>query len=364
MPLLPAMPEGITPEWLTQILHEGGTLAPDTEIVEIAREPVGEGVGMMSELLRLIPTYGGNKGDAPSSIIAKYPSQIPANREIATTYNFYEREVRYFAELAPLTTAACPNTYFTHIDGENFIILMEDMADYEVGNQAIGATLAQTEIGLDEMAKLHAAFWEKTSDIEWIPHVANSFHATNMQTLTPMAWDTMTTTFATLFPDALLAKRDDFLASIPALQAYTGRPPITLAHGDFRMENLLFGTKPQQYAMAIIDWQAPLLGRGMQDVTLLMGQSTQTDVRRAHERALLLRYLSALAALGVTGYSFEEAWGDYRHTHLYNWAYTSVVAGTMDTSNERTFAWMSQMIARQVATTMDLNLLDLLPFTG
>ncbi len=130
------------------------------------------------------------------------------------------------------------------------------------------------------------------------------------------------------------------------------------------MENFLYGTKPEHHRMAIVDWQGPLLARGMQDVALLLGQSTQIEVRRAHERPLLQRYLDGLADLGVTDYSLEEAWDDYRHTLLHHWTYMTVVAGTLDASNERAFAWMSQMVARQVAATDDLGLLELLPFAG
>ena len=107
-----------------------------------------------------------------------------------------------------------------------------------------------------------------------------------------------------------------------------------------------------------------MLGRGMMDVTLLMGQSTQTEVRRTHERLLVQRYLDGLAELGVKNYGFDEAWDDYRHAHLHSWVYAIVVAGTLDASNERAFAWISQMLARQLATTDDLDLLDLLPFAG
>lgn len=359
---LPPIPEGITPEWLTLRLRANGTLSTHSSIVGLKREPIGEDVAMMSSLFRLTPTYANDLGGAaPASFIVKYPAKNSAHRDIASAYNFYEREVRFFAELAPLTTARCPATFLAQMDGDDFIIVMEDLGDYDVGNQTAGATLAQTELALDELAKLHATFWEKTAGIDWIPRVSNSFHATNMQTLAPLGWDNMASNFAALFPDGFHDKRDDFLSSIPALQAYTDRPPITLAHGDFRMTNLLFGAKPEHQPLAIIDWQG-LIGRGMQDVTLLMGQSTQTNIRREHERALVQRYVDKLASQGVVGYAFDEAWDDYRHTHLHNWAYTSVVAGTLDVSNEKTVAWMSKMIARQVATTEDLGLLDLLPF--
>lgn len=361
---LPPMPQGITPGWLTRALQEQGILAKDVSISALEVGQVGEGVGMMSELSRLTPTYDGPAGGAPGSFIAKYPSQNPTNRQIAMSFNLYEREVRYFAELDALTTAVCPNTYLTELDGDNFIILMEDMADYRVGNQIVGATLEETQMAIDELAKLHAAFWNRVDEISWIPHVFGSQHAANMQAGTEAGWDAMVSLFGDYLTVPVLAMPGDFQTSIAPLQAYLDRPPLTLAHGDFRMENFLYGTAPGHHPMVIIDWQGPLLGRGMQDVALLLGHSTQTEVRRNHEQSLLKRYLEGLAGLGVKGYGFDEAWQDYRHAHLYNWAYTTVVAGTLDATNERGYAWMSQMIARQVATTEDLGLLDMLPFTG
>ena len=359
---LPPMPAGLTPAWLTQALRGNGVLAPDVAIEVLEVRQVGEGVGMMSELSRLVPTYAGAADGAPASFIAKYPSQNPTNRQIAMSFNLYEREVRYFAELDPLTTAVCPAAYLTELDGDNFVILMEDMADYRVGDQIVGATLEETEIAIDELAKLHAAFWEQVDGIAWIPHVCGSQHARNMQMGTVSGWDQMASVFGDALSEPVLAARADIQRAVAPLQAFLDRPPITLAHGDFRMENLLYGTAPGHHPMAIIDWQGPLLGRGMQDVTLLLGQSTQTEVRRRHERELLERYVDGLARLGVWGYDLDEAWQDYRHGQLYNWAYTTVVAGTLDAGNERAFAWMSQMIARQVAVTEDLGLLELLPF--
>ena len=358
------MPEGITPEWLTEVLRGNGVLAQDVAITRLQVGQVGEGVGMMSELSRLIPSYDGAAGGAPRSFIAKYPSRNPTNRQVAMSYNLYEREVRYFAELDALTTANCPATYLTELDGDNFIILMEDMGDYRVGNQIVGATLEEAELAIDELAKLHAAFWNRVDAIAWIPHVSGSQHAANMHTGTEAGWPAMVSLFGDFLSAPVRAMRTDFQASIAPLQAYLDRPPVTLAHGDFRMENFLYGTEPGHHPMAILDWQGPLLGRGIQDVCLLLGQSAQTGVRRSHEQDLLERYLGGLARLGVQGYGFDEAWADYRHGHLYNWAYTTVVAGTLDATNERGFAWMSRMIARQVATTEDLGLLDLLPFTG
>ena len=72
---------------------------------------------------------------------------------------------------------------------------MEDLSDYHIGDQIIGATLADTTTCIDELAKLHASFWNKVADIDWLPHIAGSQHAMNMQVGAQAGWDTMLKVF-------------------------------------------------------------------------------------------------------------------------------------------------------------------------
>jgi aminoglycoside phosphotransferase (APT) family kinase protein len=136
--------------------------------------------------------------------------------------------------------------------------------------------------------------------------------------------------------------------------------PVTLCHGDYRMENLLYGIKPEHDPIVVLDWQGPLRARGMNDVALFTGQSTKTEVRRDHERTLLERYMAGLAERGVAGLEWDAVWEDYRRSMLYNWVYVTVVAGTLDASNETAFAWMKEMVARQSAVSEDLEVFQLL----
>jgi hypothetical protein len=355
---LPAFPSGFTADFFEQVLPSG-FLRSGENIVSVEQSPLGEGTGMMAEISRIRLGVEGNSGARSASLVAKYSSQNPTNREIALLYNLYERESRYFSELDPLTDARCPEIYFTALDGENLVILMEDMSDYDVGSQVIGATLEQTTLAIDELAKLHGSFWQKVDGLDWVPGIAGSYHADNMNNLANMGWDVMVSAFSV--PAHINQHRDAFLAAIPALQAQQMSDPLTLCHGDFRMENLLYGAEPGHHPVAVIDWQGPLKGRGMFDVALFLGQSTKTEVRREHEKSLLERYVSGLAAAGVSGLNMADVWADYRRTQLYDWVYAAVVAGTLDSSNEAAFAWMSQMIDRQVKVSEDLDLFDLLP---
>ncbi len=358
---LPQLPRGFTPEFLTSILHDHGALPAGGRVAAIRTAPIGEGTGMMAELTRLTVTYEGDPGDAPPSFIAKYASQNETNRRIALSYNLYERETRFVSELGPETGVRIPRVYYSGCDEDRFLILMEDMTDYKVGSQVAGATLRQTKLAIGELAKLHSAFWNRVDELDWVPHIADSYHADNMKALAVEGFDAVMERFGQFVPDHLPGRRETFLEAITVLQRQMDTPPITLCHGDFRMENLLYGYRPGHHPVVTLDWQGPLRGRGMNDVALFLGQSSRTEVRRQHERSLLDQYVAGLESGGVTGLTREAVWRDYRESILYNWVYVSVVAGTLDTSNEKAYAWMSQMVARQSKASDDLKVFELLP---
>jgi len=357
---LPNFPDGLTPEFLTLLLVES-LLADGGRVTEVVSSPMAEGAGMMAEIAKLMVTYENAPANLPTSIVAKFASSNPTNREIALSYNVYEREARYYSELDPRTEAVGPQIYFSQIDGENLLILMEDLSDYEVGSQIAGATLEQTELAIDELAKLHGAFWGRVETLDWVPGIADSYHADTMLALALAGWDKMVDTYGNLISEYTRGQKDAFLSAIPALQKERNTQPRTLCHGDFRMENLLYGTRPGQHPVVVIDWQGPLRCHGMFDVALFLGQSTKTMVRREHELALLQRYTEGLERAGVDTLDASGVWEDYRRTMLYDWVYTAVVTGSLDVTNETTSAWMAKMVARQSAASEDLNVFELLP---
>ncbi|MEC8644980.1 MAG: phosphotransferase [Pseudomonadota bacterium] len=357
---LPKFPEGFSADFLNLTLSEK-FLPPGISIQEVSTEPLAEGTGMMADISKLTLKYNTEPSHLPLSVIAKYASENSTNREVAMNMNLYERETRFADELDPQTDARCPAFYFCALDGDNFLILMEDLSDYEVGDQAIGANLEQTELAIDELAKLHSAFWDKTSTLKWVPGIAKSYHADNMRNWSRTGWDPMVKAFGEFVPESVRDHRDRFLESVPALQLERMSGPNTLCHGDFRMPNLLFGVDPGHHPLAILDWQGPLIAKGMFDVALLLGQNTKTEIRQKEEKQLLDRYREGLKKHGVEGLTSKFIWDDYRRCILYNWVYAAVVAGTLDPTNEAGEAWMGQMVARQSSASEDLEVFDLLP---
>ncbi len=363
---LPQMPGGLTAEWLNDALFNSAllnskmanaSLPTTSRIVAVSQSGVGDGVGMMSELSRLNLTWSTPSPGLPTSLIAKYASTNPTNRAAANGFHVYEREVRYFLEVDAVTTMRTPRYYFARLESDNYLLLMEDLGEYRIGSQASGAGLDDTTLAIDQLARLHAPFWEKIEGLDWVPHIEGSYHAHALQMMATNGWDPMVHAFGEHVPASVRAGRDGVLAAIPALQKQMNTGPVTLVHGDFRMDNLLFGQQPGQDPIVILDWQGPLKAKGIVDVAVLLGQNSLIETRRIHERDLVRRYVDLLQSFGVN-YSFAIAWEDYLDALLYQWCYCATITGSLDGSNPKSRAWMSQCVARQCAATVDHNLLS------
>ena len=359
----PLRPNDITNEWLTAALQAGGVLPADGSVAGMQRRPVGEGVGMLGLIEVVTPTYSGNAASAPKSVVVKYPTEVEGNLVVATTFNVYQREVLFCQRLAPKAGMRVPTVFFSAFNGQtSFIIVMEDLSEYTMGDQVEGCSIARAELAMSELAKLHGSFWGKVDvpEYDFIPYHFPTIHSDAMLAGARAGWDVMASIFGDLISDELKANKDRFLDAVPKLQEWLVQRPNTLIHGDFRMDNLMFGTKPEHSPLAVIDFQGTLRCKGIQDVAYLLSHNMDPTECRANERRLVELWHAGLVANGVTGYSADQAWDDYKRAVLYLWVYVAVIAGTLDPSNERGKAFMGAMVSRASRAISDLGLMALL----
>jgi hypothetical protein len=355
---LPQSPEDLTPAWITAALRAGEL---DVEVSSANVRSFGEGAGMLSRLVRVELEYA--TGHGPRSVVVKMPTPNEANRQTAINFHNYRREVLFYRDLANQTAARMPIVHYADIIGDDqFVLVMEDLGGYRLGDQVIGATAEEARLAMTAMAELHAPFWDRVDgpEFEFIPPHYRSYHADALHQGAIAVWDNMVSVAGDALPAEMAALKDRFLAALPRLQEWITASPRTIVQGDFRMDNLFFGQSPDQAPIAICDWQAPLRCKGAHDIANFLSQSLATDVRREHERELVALWQSGLVEGGVTGYSAEQAWEDYRRAVLVLWTYVTVIAGIIDPSNERGKAWIVEMVRRASATILDLNIIDLL----
>jgi hypothetical protein len=97
---------------------------------------------------------------------------------------------------------------------------------------------------------------------------------------------------------------------VVSVAMYSG-PPRTLIHNDVQGGNLLVAEDGEQ-SLAILDWQLTTPARPGPDLAGFLVGHLETTERRRHENRLLEMYYSVLIQHGITGYSFEQCWDDYR----------------------------------------------------
>lgn len=84
-------PTDLTAQWLTEILGAGTVESWDTERI---------GTGQMSECYRVTLRYAdGSTG--PASVVLKVAAAEPTSRETGLNLGLYEREVRFYTDIAP-----------------------------------------------------------------------------------------------------------------------------------------------------------------------------------------------------------------------------------------------------------------------
>lgn len=109
----------------------------------------------------------------------------------------------------------------------------------------------------------------------------------------------------------------------------------------------------------MIDFQLSTRYVGPWDAANLIGGSMDADSRRQHETTLMESYHSALVEHGVTGYSLEQCWDDYRMS-LLQMCVASVAVSDLQGGNDRGDELMDHLILRPILSAAEQNVGELL----
>jgi hypothetical protein len=290
-------PDLLTPDWLSEVLRR--------PISGVEHQPIG--TGQMCDSLRLTLDVD---DDGPTTVVAKLPAADPTSRNTALALRSYEIEVRFYQQLAPELPIRTPHVHHADIDvaTASFVLLLEDLAPAEQGDQLAGCTLAEAQLAVDELVRLHAPRWDDPAlaELDWL-HRDPDGNRLFMLGLLPTLWDGVRDRYADrLGPEVhevggqLFGRLEHFLSLDTA--------PWTVTHGDYRLDNLLFtGDR-----VAVVDWQTAVHGPALNDVAYFIGAGLLPDVRPQHEDALVRRYHAGLVEAGVTTYGWDRCWRDYR----------------------------------------------------
>lgn len=361
---LPSAIEELTPEWLTGALQERGRISPSARVTHVESERLGEGVGFIGIVCRLRLAYDGTPG--PATIVVKLPSPEPGAREIGNLFGLYEREVHFYDDVGDATGVRVPQCYYSAWDPkeERSLLMIEDLAPYGVvGDQLAGCTDAHAELALNELARLHASYWNspRLDAIEWLPRGTDLVRASMTQ-----AYEDACEPFLAQFGHRLDAQVRDCVPGLNervliGLDEIDLRDTTTIAHGDYRLDNMFFGNPGSPFELAVFDWQSPNRGWAAYDLAYFITGTMDREQRRAIEPTALGRYHHQLLAGGVEDYTFDQLLEDYRKSLMVYFAIFIVNGATLEQSNERAVRLFEVIFDRLNDAIVEHDAVALLP---
>ena len=320
---MPVQAADLTTTWLSEVLG--------ARVDAFALDDIGTGAGIFGEIVRVRL-----QGDPslPPTLVAKFPTTDPNNRPTGDALGIYEREVRFFRDIAPTTGLRLPRAYVAEFDAAAgaYVLLLEDLSRFEMGDQVEGISVARAERVIDGLVGLHADWWERPElfALAWLPSSADPVYLAAVPAIYAAGLPVLERDWAERVGPAAISLARELAPAFEDVVRRTGRGPSTFLHTDTRLDNFFFdGDDP-----IFIDFQLAVRGRGPADVAYLIG-SSMNEPDQVHWERLLRRYHDGLLARGVTAYPWEQCLRDYRESVLYYVCSPMSLIGTFDSGNER-----------------------------
>lgn len=350
-----------TPRWLSEALrgHEASTR---TAVAGISAEAVTGGTGFMNEVVRLKPRYDTDQPGLPRSIILKLPSEDPALKAVSQRLGYERREVTFYQQIAGGSALETPESYYSHIDPAtgNTVLLLEDLGWASQGDSVAGCSLADARLCLDRLAEFHASWWDnpRLDELDWMP--LKDAETAIYREIYPVAWKSLVEKAEDGMPPGLRLVGERLDREIQVIKSKLTKPPRTVIHGDYRLDNCFFPQPPEPRPLVVIDWEFCARARGVYDVATFLGEAFPPDRRKDYETGLLRTYHDGLVGHGVSDYSFEECLADYRLSMLEVLVFWVVTGGHCNFDGERATTYLHNTLARIDAAISDLASTELL----
>jgi Ecdysteroid kinase-like family len=345
-------PADLTAAWLTAAI-DAGTIA-DFTVERI-------GTGQMSECYRVGLTYtdGGSRSDRPGSVVLKVAATDPMSRQTGVTLGLYEREVHFYRDIAPRLRGPVAPCYHAAYDAASgiFDVLLGDANPAVVGDEIRGATTAQAQLAVTELARLQGPLLGDTTlaDAPWLHRdtpvtqaLITALHAGFVD-----RYGDQIAPHHRMVCERLVGGFDDYLAEEAAEGRIHG-----LVHGDYRLDNMLFGADGADRPLTVVDWQTVTWGPAMTDLAYFLGCALPAAERRKHYDALLDGYHTALGP--DTPISLADVREGVRRQSFFG-VMMAIVSSMLVERTERGDAMFMTMLQRHSEHVLDTDALATLP---
>lgn len=347
-------PDDLTAEWLSVAL---GAPVDSFTVQRI-------GTGQMSECYRVGLTYrerGAEPVAGPGSVVLKVAASDPMSRGTGHALGLYEREVRFYSEIAPRLHGDTPIAHCYHASYQPetgvFTLLLDDAAPAEVGDEIRGATIEDAVLALTNLGRLQAPLVGSAAlaEADWLNRETPMNQALLTQLLAGFTerYGEAITPEQRLVCQKLADSFDEYLAAESGPDRVHG-----LVHGDYRLDNMLFGRPGSVRDLTVVDWQTVTWGPALTDLAYFLGCALPTAQRRTHYDDLLAAYHAGLGPNPPL--TLDQVREGVRRQSFFG-VMMAIVSSMLVERTERGDRMFMTMLERHSSHVLDTGALDVLP---
>ncbi len=345
---IPSSPSELTAAWFVE--HLGW------DVTGVQIHEIGAGIGVSSAVYRAHLTGT----DVPDTVVVKLTAIDPNAAFTSTVLRMYSREAAFFERVADDMPVLVPAGHYSEVsnDGAEFVIVMQDMAGNRMLDQTAHLADADAAACIDNLAVWHANWWNRTDgacESGLAVALSDPIYPAMLPGLFDEGWAKLNASTGCVPPEPLQPVGPNFSVAIDGLLRELSEGPLTLLHGDYRTDNMMF---TPDGAVILMDFQLVGVGSAAYDLAYFIGSCL--DVDAARERELFDRWIAALAAAGVPASDLGNMWQKYRAASLFCLVYPAVAARGMDLDVPRERDLANVMMARQARAATDLDWVSML----
>jgi len=292
--------------WLTRVLRRSEVLK-GARVAEVRYEASETSFSIIA---RLQISYTRNSS-SPDRLFLKFSKPV---HPVSTPEGGWEVLFYKFVALHTPAVLRCYDAVFSP-EQRKLHLLLEDISDthYSEPPSQLPPARSNCELIVRALADIHASWWGRP------PWDAIGWSLPDQAEVERRVMDVRDRIdrFTKFLGDRLTEKRRaiyrEVLAALPDLYTRLTIPTAyTVVHDDIHIGNVLYPRNPEADTVRIIDWQTWLIDLAPKDLAHMMALFWFPEQRRFLEKPLLEQYYDRLCENGVSDYSWEQLWSDYR----------------------------------------------------
>ncbi|MEP0190497.1 MAG: phosphotransferase [Erythrobacter sp.] len=305
---IPKTARDFTAQWFN------AALAPylnGAQVLGVKATPFAE-PGQTADIVEIWLDYDSADCPLPDRMIAKLAATDPTTLELCKVFGQYEKEVSFYQNFAS-GDLPIPRCFHAQFEPETFdtVILLEHLAPSYSPGYAI--SVEQVGIALREVATIHARWWND-NEVKQSPAMVQLDDMERWENVATSTCEAINTVrgFVGSRCEETIEVVTLYQTRLKEITQFWQTRPFTLSHSDFHGKQMFFPNEAGEGKFALIDFQYPLAGPGVFDVSRLLNLGLSSDARMASQTGLIEDYLAALAANGVQDYGYDDFLIDHR----------------------------------------------------